>query len=73
MIVALQEVPRRERHLLYCSRLLPRRPARRRRRTRSAAPPSNQFPTTDTHPADEQSMIPTAASVDTPGMAVDAA
>ncbi len=65
MLISLRDVPRDERHLLFCSRLLPRQ--RRRRHPRRNAQP----PTKDQAPATV--CIPLAAGLDAAGTDLDAA
>ena len=42
MLISIHDVPRYERHLLFCSKLDPRKPRRRRRRARMEPAPDDQ-------------------------------
>jgi hypothetical protein len=73
MIVRLSDVPASERHLLFCSKLMPRRRSRRRRHGRRSAPPKKPLSMTDTHTGEASSLIPIAAGFDAAGTSVGAA
>jgi hypothetical protein len=73
MIIPLREVPSDERHLLFCSRLLPRRRSRRQnRRVRDAEAVADR-PSSDTHAAEQLTPIRLAAGFDVAGANVGAA
>lgn len=67
MIVRLSDVPRYERHLLFCSRLMPRQRSPRRRHRRDSSPSgkpnSPAVACADTAP----DLIPLAAGSDAAG------
>ena len=73
MIVKLSDVPASERHLLFCSKLMPRRRSRRRRNGRRSAPPSKPLSATGTHADEASNLIPIAAGFDTAGTSVGVA
>ncbi len=73
MIVRLSDVPANERHLLFCSKLMPRRRWRRRRHGRRSAPRSKPLSMTDTRAGETSSLIPIAAGFDAAGTTVGVA
>ncbi len=73
MIVKLSEVPRRERYLLYCSKLMPRQRSPRRRRRRDSSAPNEPHSVTLTCLDTPSNLIPLAAGFDAAGTAVGVA
>jgi hypothetical protein len=69
MIIALREVPNDERHLLFCSRLLPRRQSRRHRHRRRPMQAARPVIVTETAEQATQ-LIPLAAGFDAAGLGV---
>ena len=65
MILTLDEVPHNERHLLYCTELMPRRQSRRQRRGQRTPPPMKHTTSTDSI---IPSLVPLAAGLDAAGI-----
>ena len=73
MIIPLSEVPRYERHLLFCSKLTPRRRRRQRRRAPSEPTSTDQCPQVDSRATEDATPIRLAAGFDAAGTSVDVA
>ena len=73
MIIPLREVPRYERHLLFCSNLTPRRRSRRRRRASCPPTPTGQCAQPKLQATEDATPIPRAAGFDAAGTSVDVA
>jgi len=74
MLISIHDVPRYERHLLFCSKLDPRKPRRRRRHARiEPALDDRPFSMTDAQADEVLNLIPIAAGFDAVGTGVGAA
>ncbi len=73
MIIPLREVPRYERHLLFCSKLMPRRRSRRRRRASCPPMPTGQYAQPKLQVTEDATPIPLAAGFNVAGTSVDVA
>ena len=70
MLIALRDVPNYERHLLFCSRLSPRRRSRNGDRRRPKSMISERSTKSNAQTVDDLSVIPLAAGFDAAGTTV---